>query len=87
MIPGPLLEPLSNLGGLVRSVVIQHQMDIQVGRGGRIDFFQEIEELYRAMTAIAFAQYPAGGDIQSRKQTGHSMSLIVVRAALKLTAS
>ncbi len=43
VIPRPLLKPLSNQGCLVRSVVIQHQMDIQAGRSSRIDFSQEIK--------------------------------------------
>ena len=69
----------------MRAVIIQHQMDIQIGRNGDVDFLQKVEELHRTMASIALAKDVAGRDIESRKQAGDAMSLVVVRAPLLLS--
>ena len=59
MIAGPLLEPVTDQPGLVRAVVVQHQMDVQIDGNTSIDAFQKIEKLQRAMAAITVAQHLA----------------------------
>jgi hypothetical protein len=48
-------EPRLHLGGLVRPVVIEHEMHVEVSKHGSIDPFQKAKELFRPMPRLAFA--------------------------------
>ena len=85
MIARSLLQPLANQCCFVRAVVIQHQMNVEIGGNGPIDLLQEIEKLDGAMTPVALAEHAAGGDIESRKQAGDAVSFVIVRAPLQLS--
>ena len=43
-------QPGIDRGGLVRAVVIHHQMDVQLGRHVGLDGAQELQEFAAAMT-------------------------------------
>jgi hypothetical protein len=43
VISRPLLQPLANQGCFVGSVIIQHQMDVEVSRNSAVYLLQEIE--------------------------------------------
>ena len=78
------LQPAPDQSGLVCAVVVQHEMDVEIGRNRGINLFQEVQELHRTMASIALAKNVAGGDIESSKQACDAMSLIVVGASLPL---
>ncbi len=64
------------------TVVIQHQVDIEIGWNGGIDLLQEIQELDGTMASITLAQDVAGGDIECGEQAGNAVPLVVVGASL-----
>src|ERR1700688_4715103 len=77
-------EPRLNFLGLVRGVVVQHQMDGKIGRNGAIDLLQEFAELDGAMAWPALADHCSRGDVQSSEKTGGAMAFVIVGAALGL---
>jgi hypothetical protein len=79
-------EPLADQRCLVGAVVVQHQMDIELEGNGGVDFLQEIQELHRAMPAVAFVEDVAGGDTESGKQAGDAVSLVVMCASFPLSS-
>jgi len=50
-----------------------------------MDLLQKVEKLDCAMTPVALAEHAAGGDIESRKEAGDAVSVIVMRAPLLLS--
>ena len=55
MIVRPAGEPCFDLGCLVGGVVIHDDMDIEPFRDFRIDLLEELQELDRPVTLVAFA--------------------------------
>ena len=55
MVMRPAGEPRFDLGCLVGCVVIHDDMDIEPFRDFRIDLFEELQELDRPVTLVAFA--------------------------------
>ena len=51
----PAGEPRLDLGCLVGGIVIHNDMDIEPRRDLSIDLFEEIQELSRPVTLVAFA--------------------------------
>ena len=66
----------------MRAVVIQNQMHRKRRRDVRFDRPQECQELLAAMTPMQLANYPTSGHVQSCKQAGGAVALVVVRAPL-----
>ena len=58
----------------VGSVIVEHQMDVEIGRHGLLDRGQELAEFDRAVTLVAAADDMAGGDIQSGEQRGGAVT-------------
>ena len=75
-------EPVLDRGRLVRTVVVHHQMDIQIGRYARVDSAQELHKFTAAMTSMQLANHFAGGDIQCREQGSRAMAHVVVGTSL-----
>src|SRR5215510_13925242 len=73
-------EPRFDFGGLVGGIVIHDDMDIEPFRDVRIDLFEEVQELGRPVTLVAFADDEPRGDIECGKQRGRTMPHIAVRA-------
>src|SRR5579864_1607246 len=48
-------QPGIDRGGLVRTVVVHHQMHVQLGRHVGLDGAQELQEFTAAMTPMQFA--------------------------------
>jgi hypothetical protein len=67
------------------AIVVQHQMDIEIDGNGVVDSLQEIQKLHRTMAPVTLTEDTAGGDIESRKQAGDAMPLVVMRAPLSLS--
>jgi len=67
-------EPRFHGRGLVGGVIVEHQMDVEIGRPGLLDRGQELAEFDRAVTLVAAADDMAGGDIQSGEQRGGAVT-------------
>src|SRR6202140_5823988 len=76
-------EPRFDLGCLVGRVVIHDDMDIEPFRNLGIDLFEELQELDRPVTLVAFADDKPRGDIEWGKQRGRPMPHIAVRATFR----
>ena len=80
MIVRPAGEPCFDLWCLVGGVVIHDDMDIDPFWDLSIDLFEEVQELGRPVTLVAFADDKPRGNIESGKQRGRTMPHIAVRA-------
>src|SRR5215831_1573288 len=87
MIMRPAGEPRLNLWGFVGGIVIQDDMDIEPFGDLSIDLFEEVQELGRPVTLVAFADDEPRGDIECCKQRGRTMPHIAVRATFGYQAS
>jgi len=72
MVMRPAGEPRFDLGCLVGCVVIHDDMDIEPFRDFRIDLLEELQELDRPVTLVAFADDKPRGDIECGKQRGRT---------------
>ena len=77
----PRRQPLLDLGVLVRRVVVQYQVDVQLRRHLPVDQAQERQELLVAVPLPALADHPAGGDVQGGKQCRRAVPDVVVGVA------
>ena len=75
-------EPVPDDRRLVSAVVIQDEMNVQIGRHLGLDHIQELAELHRAMAPVELADDPAGLQVQRGKQGSRPVAFVVVRAAL-----
>ena len=75
-------QPLVNRRGLVGRIIVQHQVQVQVGRGHLVDGLEESQELLLPVAAVGLPDYLAGGHIQRGEQTGGAVAHIVVGATL-----
>lgn len=63
-------QSVADQPGLVGRVVVHHQMDVRIGRNTRLDEVEKAVEFGHAVTRIAFADNPAGRDIERSEQAG-----------------
>ena len=84
MVAWLFLQPAVDQCSLVRAVVVQHKVDVEIGGNSSIDLLQKIQKLDRTVASIALAENVAGGDIKSGKQACDAMSLVVVGAPFQL---
>ena len=75
----PLCQPLADERGLVRSVVVQDEMDVRVRRDCRVHGVEELPEFDRAMPAMELGDHRAGFDIGRGKQGRRAMAPIIMR--------
>ena len=66
------------------AIVVQDEMDLQVGRHFALNRIEKAEELLVARAALAAANDFAGRDIEGGKKRGRPMPIIIVRSALWL---
>jgi hypothetical protein len=50
-------------GGLLRSVVVADQVDVEAGLDVLVDLLEELQELLVAVAAVQFADHGAVGDV------------------------
>jgi len=67
MIMRPPGEPRLDLGGFVGGIVIHDDMDIEPFGDVSIDLFEEVQELSRPVTLVAFADDETRGDVECGK--------------------
>ncbi len=66
----PAGEPRFDLGCLVGGVIIHDDMDIETFGNLSVDLFEELQELDRPVTLVAFADDEPRGDIECGEQRG-----------------
>ena len=76
----PAGEPRFDLWRFVGGIVIHDDMDIESFRDLSIDLFEEVQELGRPVTLIAFADDNPRGDIECGEPLGPTMPHVAVRA-------
>ena len=76
---GTPCQPSLDLGMLMRGVVVDDKMKIEVTGDVGLNVAQELEELLVTMTRLALGHHGAGGDVQCGEQGGGAMALVVVR--------
>src|SRR5271168_2203647 len=80
MIMRPAGEPRLDFGSFVGGIVIHDDMDIDPFWDLSIDLFEEVQELGRSVTLVAFADDEPRGDIEGGEQRGRTMPHVAVRA-------
>jgi hypothetical protein len=73
-----LLQPSSYVRMFVGSVVIENDVQIQVLRSLGVDLFQKAQELRVLVSLLARANHLSGEHVQSREESGGTVSLVVV---------
>ena len=74
MKPGPFRKPASDRRGLVRAVVVQDQMHVELPGHVGFDGVEKRAELHGAMAAVTLPDDLPAGDVEGRKQRGRSPS-------------
>jgi hypothetical protein len=87
VIAGVSSEPGSDRRCLVGGVIVEHQVDVEIGWHGLFDRGQEPAEFDGAVALVATADDPAGGDVKNREQRGRAVALVVMTASLDLSRS
>ena len=80
-------EPRFDGRGLVGGVIIEHEMDVEIGRHGLLDLAEELAEFDRTVTLVAAADDVAGSNVQSGEQRGRAVTLVVMTTPLDLTGA
>src|SRR5579862_5190893 len=81
----PFDQPVTHQRRLMGRVVVHHQMHVEITWYRNLNFVQEPTELHRAMTGVALANYPAGGDVQRGEKRGRAMPFIIRAAPCRLS--
>ena len=79
---GRLCQPGAYLGMFVGSVVVDDEMNVEVGGDAGIQIAQEGKELLMAMARLAFGEDGASGDVEGREQGGGAVANVIVGDAL-----
>ena len=61
-------------------VIVEHQVDVEIGWHGLFDGRQEPAEFDRAVPLVTTANDPAGEDVEGGEQRGRAMALVVMGA-------
>jgi hypothetical protein len=78
-------QPTADLGDLVRTVVVHHQVHVYPWGELLLDPIQKPQELLMPMQAVAGADRHAGSYIHSCEQRRNSVPLVIVRLARRDT--
>src|SRR3981189_3166362 len=84
MEPWPFGQPVPYDRRLMSAVVVQDEVNVQVGGHLGFNDIQKPAELHGAMASVELTDDTAGLQIQSGKQGSRPIAFIVVRAALQL---
>jgi arabinofuranosyltransferase len=71
-------EPTTDARVLVRRVVVDDEMDVELLRDRLFDVTQELKELLVAMPALALGEDATGSDIEGREEGGRPVADVVV---------
>ncbi len=84
---GTPCQPSLDLGLLMRGVVVDDEMNIEVSGDVGLDVAQELKELLVTMTGLALGHHFPGGYVQCGEQGGGAMALVVVRYPFHVSQS
>jgi hypothetical protein len=70
-------EPALHRGRLVRPVVVEHEMNIQMPLHAPVDTLEELDELFRAMPGMALADDKARLHVKRSEQRRGAVALVV----------
>jgi hypothetical protein len=79
VIPRSVCQPAFHLWVLVRSIIVKDQMDFETDGDRGIDAIQKSQKLLVAMSRLAVCDDRSFQDIQSRKQRGRPVPLVIMR--------
>ena len=72
----PRSQPLPDLGVLVRRIVVQHEVDVQLRRHLPVDQPQERQELLVTVPLPALPEHLSSGDVQGGRCCGSRRRLL-----------
>src|SRR5271154_3230028 len=72
-------EPALYRGGLVGGIIVDDEMQVEIGRCPFVDGVEEAEELAMPVAGHAFADDGAVEHVESREQGGGAVALVVMR--------
>ena len=72
-------QPSLYFGRFVGGVVVYHQKHVRAFGQVAVQFFQEVQELCRAMPFVAFANHRPGRNVQRSKKRSRAVSDVCVR--------
>ena len=84
VVPGTSGQPSLDLRMFVGRIVVNHQVDLQIGRHLPVDQSQESQEVLMAVALLALGDHPTGGDVQRHEQGGRAMADIIVSVPLDI---
>src|SRR5260370_41442753 len=70
----PARQPVADQWRLVRGVVVDDEMHVEIARHVRLDLVEEFAELGGTMAREALSDHPPGGDIEGGEQRGCAMA-------------
>ena len=80
---GCAAKPPSDLGGLVGGVVVEDQVQVEIGRRFLVDSLQKAQEFAMPMARHAVADDHAGEHVEGREQRGGAVAFVVVGHAAR----
>jgi Sulfatase len=78
-------KPVPDERGLVGSVVVEHEMDIQCSRCLCLNGIEEFTEVHRPMTTMELADHLSSFNVQRCKQRDRAVALVIMSSPLHLT--
>ncbi len=82
--PGMACELSPHPRRLVRAVVVENQVNVEVRRDLRVDRIEKLQELLTAMPPVQLADNPARRDIERGEQRGRVVPHVIMRAPFRL---
>ena len=78
LVSGSSSDPALYLGVLVRAVIVDHQVDVQVRRHVLVDVFEKLQELLMTVPGLALINHLARGHVERREQGRRSVPDVIV---------
>ena len=85
MVARPGGEPALDLGMLVGAVVVDDEVDVEVGGHAGVDVLEEAQELLMTMPWLALGDDLAGGHVQGGKEVGGTVTDVAMRDAFDVS--
>lgn len=82
---GPLDQPVTDQLGLMRGIVVPHQVHIEIGWHTCLNLIEVLAKFLSTIPRVALADHLAGGDIERGKQRCCAVTRIVMAAPLRLS--
>ena len=84
LVPRPLRQPGTHLRVLVRCIIVDDKVNVQLRRNAFIETAQKSEKFLVTVARLAFAEYNASRDIQSGKQGRSPVAHIIMSHAFEI---